>query len=409
MFAPAVPPGINTYGLPPGSQMFNPVPDEQPQSQPMQGPPEVDFDRSINYYADYSGCGHWRMIWPENVINSHQKAVIHGTTMMVLDERYYQNTLCVRLQRQATDQQLRFVRLLREFSGRQGFRIVYEIDDIVFHEDIPEYNKFKPAFTDPKIRECAVSIMKEVDEVTVTNKFMQEYYRDKTGNKNITVIPNYPPRWWMGNFYNSKKIERDYVKNKKKPRVLYPASGAHFDVDNKINQKDDFAHVRDIIRKTVDDFQWVFIGAFPPPLQDLVAQGKIEFHPWQRLYEYPYLVANLNVNMLIAPLEDSNFNKAKSDLKYIEACCYGLPIACQDLCTYGNAPIRFKTGDEMVDQVRKTLKHQDRYMKISRQSRAVADKRWLELDQNIDKYVELYKHPYKDPQRKLLNSLAENK
>jgi hypothetical protein len=113
--------------------------------------------------------------------------------------------------------------------------------------------------------------------------------------------------------------------------------------------------------------------------------------------------------MLIAPLQDNTFNKAKSDLKYIEACCYGLPVACQDMCTYGNAPIRFKTGDELIDQIRSTLKSRNKYMKISDAARKVADSRWLELDCNIDKYMELYKHPYKHSERKLLNSLEENR
>jgi glycosyltransferase involved in cell wall biosynthesis len=286
--------------------------------------------------------------------------------------------------------------------------LVYEIDDLVFHEDIPDYNKFKSAFVDPKIRQSALDIMREMDEITVTNKFMQEYYRDKTGNQNITVIPNYPPKWWMGQYYDEDKIIRNWKKNKKKPRILYPASGAHFDVENRTKQRDDFFHVNEVIAKTVDKFQWVFVGAYPLPLQHLVKTGKIEFHPWQRLYEYPSLIDNLNCNMFIAPLQDNTFNKAKSDLKYIEACCYGLPIACQDLCTYGNAPYRFKTGDEMIDIIKDVLGNYSNYRKISRESRQVAETRWLEHDDNVDKYLELYKYPYKDPKRKLLNSLADN-
>ena len=48
-------------------------------------------------------------------------------------------------------------------------------------------------------------------------------------------------------------------------------------------------------------------------------------------------------------------------------------------------------------------------MKHSERARQVANTRWLELDENIDKYAELYKHPYKSPERKLINSLDENK
>ena len=373
MFTPQIP-GISPIGAPFGSPLIN-RPVSQPLAPTPTQPPEQDFDRSIDYYADYSGCGHWRMIWPGHMLNAHQKAVIHGSTMMCLDERWYANTSAVRLQRQATEHQLRFVRLLRQFSQKYNFRIMYEIDDLVFHEDIPDYNKFKTAFTDPKIRQCALDIMGEVDEITVTNKFMQQYYQNKTGNKNVTVIPNYPPKWWIGHYHDQDKIIRNYKRYRKKPRILYSASGAHFDVT----------------------------------LSHLVQQGKIEFHPWQRLYEYPALVDSLNCNMFIAPLQDNTFNKAKSDLKYIEACCYGVPIACQDLCTYEDAPYKFTTGDEMIDVIKSVMGNYSNYIKAGKDARQVAEGRWLELDCNIDKYAELYKHPYKSSERKLINSLAANK
>jgi hypothetical protein len=109
--------------------------------------------------------------------------------------------------------------------------------------------------------------------------------------------------------------------------------------------------------------------------------------------------------MMVAPLQDSTFNKAKSDLKYIEACCYGVPIACQDLCTYEEAPIKFKTGDEMIDQVEQTLSKKGKYMNICSKARKVAETRFLENEENISKYVELYNLPYKSPERKYLNTV----
>ena len=407
MFTPSIP-GLSVPGAPMGSVLHGVPAPVIPQQPEQSRPPEADFDRSINYLADYSGCGHWRMIWPEHTLNAHQKAVIHSTTMMVIDERYYDNTCTVRVQRQATDHQLKFMQLLREFANRKGFKIVYEIDDIVFHEDIPEYNKFKPAFTDPVIRQCALDIMSMSDEITVTNKFMQEYYREKTGNQNITVIPNYPPKWWIGNHYDEQAVLRNYKKTRKRPRVVYAASGAHFDVENRVNQRDDFYHLNDVIAKTAHEIQWVFLGAFPLTLGPLVQQGTIEFHDWRRLYEYPQLLREINPTLFIAPLQDNTFNRAKSDLKYIEACCMGVPIVCQDMCTYENAPYKFTTGDELIDQIRRIVKSYSKYRKISQEARAVAEDRWLEHDHNIDKYMELYKHPYKSPERKLINSLAEN-
>jgi len=392
----------------PFPKMYPALHNEPPAHMPMH-PPEANFRRALNYYADYSGCGHWRMIWPEQVINAHNKMTVHGTTVMSFDPRYFVGVKCVRIQRQATEHQLAFVKGLRKLADAQGFRIVYEIDDVIFSEDIPDYNKYKPAFTDPKIRQCSLEIMSLCDEVTVTCEFMRQYYMSKTGHKCITVIPNYPPEFWMGNHYRANKIEDNYRKfccgKNAKPRILYPGSGAHFDVENRTNQNDDFAHVRDAIVKTMDKYQWVFFGGYPLPLHQFVQSGKIEFHPWKRLYEYPKHIASLNANIMVAPLCDNNFNKAKSDLKLIEAGCFGIPIACQDIETYSESPVKFKTGDEMIDQIGLMIKNPGYYKTLSKGGREMAEKRFLERDENIDKYVEMYTLPYKDEKRVLLNSI----
>ncbi len=361
--------------------------------------PEVNLPRFLNYYADYSGCGHWRMIWPEQVMNAHSKAVVHGTTVMNVDERYYVQAKGVRIQRQATPQQLEFVKWLRKVADKNNFRLIYEIDDICFHEDIPDYNKYKTAFTDPKIRQSAQEMMEICDEITVTCPFMRDYYLSKTNNKNVTVIPNFMPKFWLGGRSNLQRTMESLERNKRKPRILYAGSGAHFDVDNRVKQRDDFEHVNEVIAKTVDKYQWVFLGAHPLPMRDLVQSGKVEFHPWKKLYEYGKGLYDLNVNMIVAPLQDNTFNKAKSDLKYIEACALGLPIACQDLCTYENAPIKFKTGDEMIAQIETTLQDRKRYKALCRKARQYADTRWLEDDKNIDCYAELYQYGVNDPKR----------
>ena len=65
------------------------------------------------------------------------KQCVHGTTVMNGDERYYYMAKGVRIQRQATPQQLEFVKFLRQLADKNKFRLIYEIDDIMFREDIP--------------------------------------------------------------------------------------------------------------------------------------------------------------------------------------------------------------------------------------------------------------------------------
>jgi hypothetical protein len=186
---------------------------------------------------------------------------------------------------------------------------------------------------------------------------------------------------------------------------LYAGSGAHFDVDNLVGQKDDFGHIVDTVIKTVNKYQWIFVGAFPNRLVNLVRSGKIEFHPWTHLYEYPRLVQKLKPNVMVAPLIDNVFNRSKSDLKFIEGCALGAPAICQDLCTYDKAFYKFTTGPEMVDQIDAVMKDKTTYMKAVRKGRQHIETRWLEHPDNIEKYRELYTLPHGHEDRIQLNKL----
>ena len=400
------------FGNSPFSQPFQrknqaPIPNSPPAGTSLAAVnknPAEGLPRVVQYIADYSGCGFWRLLWPESILNAHQKAISSSTSVMILQPDYYAGAKVIRIQRQATPAQLQFVKFLKnEVCAKHGTRLIYEIDDVVFREDIPDYNKFKFAFEPDEIREATLEIMNLCDEITVTNEFMRDYYREKTGKREVTIIPNFTPKFWMGNFFNHKRVSDLFNKNRKRPRILYAGSGAHFDVDNKVKQRDDFQHVIEAIIKSRKKYQWVFLGAFPPPLAPYVQNGDIEFHNWERIYNYPQKIYDLGVQMSVAPLQDNNFNRSKSDLKMIEAGCYGIPIACQDMCTYKDAPAKFKTGDEMLECIEKELSSASVYKEKAPGRYRKAAKRFLENDDNIDCYVDLFNLPYGDKDRKIIS------
>lgn len=377
-----------------------------PVSKPAEPPPlEIPgqgLPRAVDYYADYAGCGWWRMIAPGQLLNMNNKAVVNGLTTMVLDPRFYQGIKAVKVQRQATPVQLQFLKFLKQGSAQLGFKTIYEIDDIIFKEDIPDFNRCKVAFEDDSIRNSCLEMMQLCDEISVTCDYMKQYYMEKTGHKNITVIPNYPMKMWMDGHYDPIKIAKDYEKNKKRPRVLYCGSGTHIDVMNKTNQKDDFAHIVDAIISSRKDFKWVFVGSFPLPLKPFIDRGEMEFIQWFPLMELWKAYYTTNANAVIAPLMDCNFNRAKSNIKYLEAACVGIPGCFQDLVTYKDAPLRFNTGEELIDQLKYLLKDSASYMKASEACRQYANTKFL--DDHLDEFVELYTTKIGDSNRKALLS-----
>lgn len=358
----------------------------------------------IQYNSDFYGCGFWRLLWPQFVLNMTGKAAVHHSHLFIRDFLHYSRASVIHIQRQSKYTQYNFYSKLSSMKDRLKFRLVYDVDDIIFFEDVPIYNSAKKEISSIEMRESSQKIMELCDEMTVSTPFLREYYLQKTSQKNITVIPNYIPLFWMGNYYSEELILNKYRKHKQRPRILYAGSGSHFDVGMKTKDfHDDFYHIRDAVIRTKDEFKWVFVGAFPPTLVALLQAGDIEYHPWVDLEKYPRFLMSLNCNMAIAPLMESDFNRAKSDIKFLEASALGMPIACQDLCTYAVAPIRFKAGDDLIHKIRETLKSEESLIEACREGRKRIDKRWLELDENIGKHLDVYTYPYGDPQRKYLS------
>ena len=388
----------------PFAPSFNSAPPQRTPEVDQMQPRELSLPRYVNYLADYSGCGFWRILWPENLINVTGAGCSTSLTAMVFDPRWYTGVKCIKVQRQASNDQREFVKYLKSIQSQHGFKLVYEVDDVVFREDIPDYNKFKFAFDNDEIRNNCIEIINLCDEVTVTCDYMRKLYQERTGKKEITVIPNFVPYSWMGHQYNKNRIWNNYDKNKKKPRVLYTGSGAHYDVDNKNGGIDDFSHVVELVKKTVDKYQWVFVGAFPPPLLSFVQSKKIEFHNWQSLADYPDFINSLNAQVMIAPLLDNSFNRSKSDIKFIEACVLGLPCLVQDMETYKNAPefLKFKTGEDLEQKLESILKNKAQYYRNTELFRHIGMQRLLESKENIGCHLEVLNTPYGSPERKYL-------
>jgi len=372
---------------------------EQQQQPPSDGSNQY---RYVNYIADYGGCGFWRILWPEMVLNMKGKAFSTSLTAMVFDPSWYQNVKCVKLQRQVSVSQLEFVKHLKSFQSNFNFKMVYEVDDVIFKECIPDYNKFKESFDREDIRANSIEIINLCDEVVVTCDYMRKLYQEKTGKKEITVIPNFVPKFWMGDMYDERKIWSAYDKNKKRPRVLYTGSGAHYDIDFKNGGIDDFSHILPVVHKTIKKYKWVFVGSFPPPLAPYISSGEIEYHPWQDLLSYPQFISNLDAQVTIAPLLDNDFNRSKSDIKFVEGCILGVPCLVQDMETYKDVPdkYKFKTGEDLEERLNTILTKN--YYSHARELRKLGEARFLENPENIGCHEELLNTPYGSPERKYL-------
>ncbi len=358
--------------------------------------------RVVNYCADRTGCAHYRIIWPNYVLNSAKNYVTSNLMKPVLDERWFDGLDVVRLQRQVSSNQFKYYEGLRGICDKYNIRLVYELDDIPLYEDIPLYNKNRKNYARSEYRDNIISMMDMSDEVTVSTNFMKEYFKTKISNKNITHIPNYIPRFWMDRYYNEDSLKVNFNKHKKKPRILYAGSASHYASGSKV--EDDFTKLVDYVKKTLKDYQWVFFGGMPTDLIPLWRSGKIEFHNYVPVANYSDKFRDIKANITIAPLVKNNFNRAKSHIKLTEAAAYGIPCICQsDIEPYSESIYNFDSASELDDQIKLLTKDSATYMKACRKSRNIVEQHWLE--DNIDVLDEFHRYSFGDSRRKLLNNI----
>lgn len=378
---PALPFGAPAFGAPVVT-----TPQININSSQAHTPPNMD-KRALSYAADHGGCGNWRIHWPELIINSHQLGVITNSTFMLTDPRYYQGLRSVRIQRQVTLPQLEFVKFLRRMANDNKFCLYYEIDDVIFPEDIPIYNKAREAFIDPIIKKTAIEIIKLCDFVTSPTKFMGDYYTERTGVPNI-VLPNYMPKFWIDRFYSKDKIIKNFDENKKRPRIGYVGSPTHLNISRVPGAEDDIYPIVPLIRKTYKEFKWVFMGGAPYEISDLVRSGDVEVVAWTPLLNYTYVYDSLNLTLAIAPLQNNNFNLAKAPIKFLEAGALGVPCICQDLEPYKIASLKFNTSDELYLRIKSLVSNRQAYLTESDKARKFATQYWLE--DHIEEHVKMY-------------------
>ena len=76
------------------------------------------------------------------------------------------------------------------------------------------------------------------------------------------------------------------------------------------------------------------MGYLPPKLEELVKSKVIEHHPGTSILNYPEKLRSLDLNVMVAPCIDNEFNRCKSNIKWLEACALGIPLLASDIAAY---------------------------------------------------------------------------
>jgi glycosyltransferase involved in cell wall biosynthesis len=189
------------------------------------------------------------------------------------------------------------------------------LDDLI--TQLPPKNSFyRFAFKDakPRLRRAAALCQRLI----VSTEPLRELTRGMCDD--VQVLPNrLESSRWLG-LRSTRRAGR-------KPRVGWAGAQQH---------QGDLELIRDVVRATAREVEWVFFGMCPEALRPYV----YEFHEFVASFdEYPAKLASLNLDLAVAPLELNAFNEAKSNLRLLEYGILGWPVICTDIYPYQEAPV----------------------------------------------------------------------
>lgn len=269
----------------------------------------LKLPKILVHNSDFFGQGHYRLIQPFQAMvdaglatGGYQTNTFDPIHIAKLDPNI------IVLQRQISDEQLRFINEYKEFSNA---KIIYDLDDLI--SNLPTSNPHKidlPKDVLKKLRR-ATSLC---DRVIVSTEALKIAYKNL--HHDIVVLPNYLPLNWWQNIPQEQKTE-----SQSKPRVGWAGGGSH---------AGDLRLIADVVKALADRVDWVFFGMCPKGTESHIA----EFHPGIAIDDYPRRLASLNLDLALAPLEINQFNECKSNLRLLEYGVCGYPVIASDIEPY---------------------------------------------------------------------------
>jgi O-antigen biosynthesis protein len=351
---------------------------------PVKLPAKIGF---LSFMGDIQGCGVIRVITPYNMIPymNMPKLKINSSYIasFIGDINFFKNFTFVQFQRSATKTHLQIHRDFRKrIQPKAGVPLFYEIDDLLLH--IPKWNYAHQYYV--KNNPYIELMLKESNGIiTSTHSLKKEYSKY---NNNIAVIENHLPKYIWGDI----EPRHNEYKEENKVRILWAGSQNHFKHPGMVSAPDggDFGtKLMKFIRKTVDKYDWHFMGAMPTELDDI--KDKIIFHKWKDTWHYPKYIKSIKADMGIAPLEKNIFNDCKSNIKSLEFTACGMPGVYSDVDPYKWMSIKCKTDDQIISQIETLADDVDLRAKTFKKDYSmIKNQLWWEENGNLKKYINSY-------------------
>ena len=344
----------------------------------------------------YMGCYYLRCFLPllENGWSGNYMSLKKTLKPTHIVEQQMMNADIIVFHRADTEEHHKLAKMLKD----RGKKIVFDNDDtMLIDETHAFFGLDEKGFKENvgKKNELINSFVKNADLVTASTDFLAEEYRQL--NPNVIVLPN---------CVNQEDWDTPKRNKGKKVRIGVVGSVAY---------SHDFDEVRDVLKALDEDerVQLVMFGLQSQesrktnPLVDKVHVKEYEFWdsltnlehaPWREMTDYFDTLNDLEVDIMLIPRKESYFNKAKSNVKFLEAAMCEIPVIASSFpdAPYekdinGNNGILIKKTDDWMEAINKLISDKKLRRQIGKEA-----KKYVLKNYNITKRGSLWVEAYEN-------------
>lgn len=288
---------------------------------------------------------------------------------------------------------LELARLLKT----QGKKIVYDNDDTAKHDGGFRFNEFMNQERVRKglesINETLDTFIQEADLVTCSTEFLAEEYRKL--NDNVVILPN-----CIDPFYFDEPIRNETDK-------------IRIGITGSLALTDDIDVLEPIVRHYSNDPRvTIVLFSLPPASHDVYTRKlykeeygfwesvNIEWQPFVPMEDYYETLNNLKLDIMIIPRADNYFNRAKSNIKFLEAAMFEIPCIVSGFPD-GKSPYEVNPEDlkhlvlvkdptKWIEEIEKMINDKKGRRELGEKSRKYVINKYS-IDNNYKKWENAYK------------------
>jgi hypothetical protein len=293
---------------------------------------------------------------------------------------------------------LTLARLLKKELGK---KIVYDNDDTYKDDGGFKFNKFmdeaRGKANMATMNETLDAFIKEADLVTCSTEFLAEEYRKL--NPNVVVLKN-----CVDPFYYDEPLRND--------------SGAYrIGITGSIGITSDMELVKPIVEhfRGRKDVRFVLFS-LPPAKGDTMTRQlyhdeyafwetvDVEWQPFVPMAQYYDQLNSLRLDLMVIPRADNYFNRCKSNLKFLEASMFEIPVIAQGFPD-GKSPyevnpddakhmVIVKDNSKWIGEIEKAIEDREDTAEMGRRAREYVLENY-DIDRNGHLWEENYLKMFK--------------